>query len=118
MQEVRWQDRAYATIQETQNIPPITDRWSPCQPKPPAISQANMLVRYLSPFDAAADPTIEPTIEGGIIFEWTNGNRELNLSINPGGYVTVLQVEGNSLYSEGNLDLSEIGKLFEWLANG
>ena len=115
--DTAWQDRALATIRDTEKIPLTTDRWSPSQPKQKAISQAQILVHKLASYDAAADPVIEPTIEGGIEFEWKIGARELNIAIAPEGTITLLQTENSQFCAEKPLEFAELGALFQWLAN-
>jgi hypothetical protein len=114
MEEVRWQDRALAAIRATERILPVTDRWSPSQPTGSTLRQAKLLLNFIGGYEA--EPVIEPTIEGGLEFEWCNGTREMNVSVKPDGSMTLLQVEDDALFREGEFDFSEIENLFRWLA--
>ena len=79
----------------------------------PGLGVRQAAIELLMRVPSVGAPRIVPTSAGGCHFEWSVGERELEISLEPNCRLEVLQVEhGMPLEEDPNLDLSA---LFGWL---
>jgi len=70
--------------------------------------------------DSQPRPRVTPVSGGGIQFDWSFGQRELEIEFLPDGKIRYMyapdwDAEGTESTVEG-LTISEVGRLLEWLA--
>jgi hypothetical protein len=98
-------------------LPEESDRWSPRRPSRSAQSQAKMLISRITD-QSLPDGFIQATIDGGINFEWTVGERELCIGISPAGEISYLKAVFKAPAAEGPLELANLDALIDWLLYG
>jgi hypothetical protein len=98
-------------------LPEESDRWSPRRPSRSAQSQAKMLISRITD-QSLPDAFIQATIDGGIDFEWTVGERELSIGISPVGEISYLKAVFKAPAAEGPLELANLDALVDWLLYG
>ncbi len=63
-------------------------------------------------------PYVEATIDGGVQFEWSVAERELDIEILPDGEIGYLKVVSKTPIEEGPLELAKLEGLTDWLLFG
>jgi hypothetical protein len=117
MQSQTWQAAALSTLDSLlRALPETSDRWSPSRPSPSAQNQAKMIVSRIT--REMPEPSIEATIDGGVQFEWTLSDRELDIGILPGGEIGYLKALSRRPIEEGPLELAKLDSLTDWLLFG
>ncbi len=110
----KWRDQAFEEIKTLDLLPPATDEWTPRKPTYAAVAQARTL---LNTTDEAkiSPPYIMPTIDGGIDFEWTRNERELDIAVSSGGSIEYVKLVDRSPLEEGQLNFHHLAALTDWL---
>jgi hypothetical protein len=92
---------------------------------PELVDRAIRLLHQIAAFDleleSFASPFIGPVSNGGIIFEWARGSRELSLALLPEGTTQYLKWEASEQFEEGELPPRAPGRVRElitWLTSG
>jgi hypothetical protein len=92
----------------------------PAEVTPGVAERAIYLIHQLAAFgldlESFRPPFIGPVSEGGIIFEWTVGNRELSLALLPEGTTQYLKWEASEQFEEDVLPARAPGRLRELIA--
>jgi hypothetical protein len=87
---------------------------------PDVLDRAILLVGQISrlQIDGVLEPFVGPVEDGGVIFEWTVGSRQLSLAVLVEGTTRYLQWESSEQFSEDDLPAGFAGRLLElitWL---
>lgn len=100
----------------------LQQNWNSYGSPPPSESAIRHAISFVALMeDQDPRPRVLPVSGGGIQFEWSRGERELELEFLPDGSAEFLKVpDRESVGEEGNIDSLgrvEIEKLFSWLTN-
>lgn len=111
-----WQLNAIKKVLSFKSLAPNWDSYGSPGPANCAI-QAALSFLIDIPFSSLPAPRIVPVSGGGLQFEWTRGERELEVEVRPEGSIEILKVEnGLPLDDEdGPLLAGDINPLFYWL---
>ena len=110
----KWRDQALEEIRVLDLLLPSSDEWTPKKPTHAAVAQARML---LGKIDEAKipPPYIMATIDGGLDFEWTRNERELDITVSSGGSIEYLKLVDKTPVEERSLNFQDLGTLTDWL---
>jgi hypothetical protein len=108
---------AARTLDVLQQLPELSDRWSPRRPTREAQNQAKMLISRIAA-EQLPNASIRATIDGGIDFEWAQADRELSLAISEVGEISYLKSISQTPVDEGPLELAKLNALVDWLLYG
>ena len=86
------------------------------------LDRAILLVGQIAELDVdnVPEPFVGPVRDGGVVFEWATGSRQLHLAVFPEGTTEYLQWESSEQFSEGELPAGFGGRLLElitWLTS-
>lgn len=97
-----WQIETIINIVRLMSLPSNWDSYgSPSLSRKVAEASINLLKSI--EFDDLATPYVIPVSGGGIQFEWSVGQRELEIEILPDGSIEYLKIEGEEHLEEGKL---------------
>jgi hypothetical protein len=93
----------------------LPDNWDARDSHAPNLGVIQTAIELLQNIPGYEYPTprVVPISGGGLHFEWTVGNRELELSVDPKGRIEVLKVE-NGMPIEESVSF-ELARYFAWL---
>jgi hypothetical protein len=110
----KWRDQALEEIKLLDMLEAVTDEWTPKKPTYAAVAQARMLLGKIDE-SKVSPPYIMPTVDGGIDFEWTRNERELDITVSSGGSIEYLKLVDKTPFEEGELELKNLVALTDWL---
>lgn len=109
-----WQIAAMKGIYKVQALEPNWDNEGGEPPSQEVVSFAKAIITSL-PFEDLQISSVFPTPCGGIQFEWSEGQKELELEILPDCSLEFLKVENGRPAGEGPIAISQVNSLFKWL---
>jgi hypothetical protein len=107
-----WRTDAIMKVSSFSGLP---DNWDSHGSSAPSWGLRQYAVDFLLGVPSVGAPRIVPVSGGGYHFEWSVGNRDLEVSIEPNFRVEALRVE-NGMPLEENPPL-DFSALFSWLAS-
>jgi len=110
-------DWQIAALKGVYKVRALRSNWDNEGGEPPSrqiVNFAKTLIASL-PYEDLQIPFVVPTSCGGIQFEWSEGQKELELEILPDCSLEFLKVENGSPFDEGPVALPQVYSLFKWL---
>jgi hypothetical protein len=111
----KWRDQALDELKNLSNLSRPTDEWTPRQPSDAASSQAKAVLFKVDE-TKMPPPYLMATIDGGIDFEWTRNEREMDLIISSGGEIEYMKLVDKAPVEEAHLkSFADLDTLCDWL---
>jgi hypothetical protein len=111
----KWRDQALDELKNLSNLSRPTDEWTPRQPSDAAVSQAKAILNRVDE-TRMPPPYLMATIDGGIDFEWTRNEREMDLTVSSGGTIEYMKLVEKAPIEEAPLKaFADIDGLCDWL---
>lgn len=102
-------------IQKAIRFGGLAQNWDGRGSSAPGIGVRQTAIEFLSSVPAVSAPRMVPVSGGGFHFEWSAGDRELEISLEPDSRIEVLRVErGMPIEDDPSMSLSA---LFGWLTS-
>lgn len=108
-----WQIEALKGVYKARALPSNWDNEGGEPPSEQVVHFAKAIITFL-PFEDLQIPFVVPTSCGGIQFEWSEGQRELELEILPDCSLEFLKVENGRPVEEGPIAIPQVYSLFKW----
>ncbi len=105
-------------ISQTLKLERLPTDWDSYGSPPPSNELVDFCIDRLKniPFNDLPSPNVVPVSGGGIQFEWSLSDRELELEVLPNYTIGFLKVERGEPLDQGEVkDLQQIPALFGWL---
>lgn len=109
-----WQTLALKEILQAAALPADWDTYGSPSPAPRLVDTCIALVGLVD-YDDLPVPRVIPIPEGGIQFEWTTGERELEVAVLPEGHIEFLKIQGGEPVDEGKLSVRDYGQFLSLL---
>ena len=114
----QWQIQALRALFQMATLPPNWDSYGSPPPSPTSLATSIDLLSEID-LDDLPVPHVAPVPGGGIQFEWSVGQRELEFEILPDGSVEFLKSDGRQPLEEGQLrHVDQMLSLLSWLTSG
>ncbi len=111
----KWQTEALRALFQIATLPHNWDTYNSPPPSPTALAASIDLLSEID-LDDLPIPHVAPVPGGGIQFEWSVDQRELEVEILPDGSVEFLKAEGRQPLEEGHLrHMDQMPSLLSWL---
>jgi len=105
-------------ISQTLRLERLPTDWDSYGSPPPSNELADFCIDWLKniPFNDLPSPNVVPVSGGGIQFEWSLPDRELELEVLPNYTIEFLKVERGEPLDQGEVtNLQQLQALFGWL---
>lgn len=105
------------TLKEILQAAGLSKDWDSYGSPPPSAKLVDVCIALVGvvTYDDLPVPRVIPIPDGGIQFEWTVGERELELAVLPEGHIEFLRVRAGEPVDEGAVGVRDYGELLSLL---